>query len=548
LLALLATLSLQSGVVAAFGASPAPAYSPTSSIPFSLGFGPSSLAPISDGIPIYTVGDTIWAASGFNSPIALSVTSAKAGSAVPSKVVPIESLGPLGIAPLHTFTPTDADGIWNVTIGGQQGTIVVPVRFVNPAAHLVSLGPLQYSLDGGNLSISAQANLGDSYDQEVCAGGDVAGAGVSLSLPAGMRDAGKVTLIPGSPFTIVTSGLVNESTSFWFELYHPYGLDVGSANSVVVDDLMTAESRPVALASNATSTTTLTLNMPLRGGRYDLRAYFQNSTSLEVIQSRVLITNDFPWVSLSASCQPLAIQSQSISYSASLTGGQDNWPRNFYIMYRTFGVESVASYPVHANISSVNFVASPWDKPLPGVKVNASPATGILQTSQYGSSLFVLASQYPVQLNYSLDISGGHDLSQGSLTLSSRYETQTSKLEMAELTVHVLTDQSSPTTLEVAGPQGVDVTSGPVGSNQTKAFVLPAGSYTVTASQGGNSQTAQVGLTDGVATSVSLNLGAFPTLEIVLVVTAIVAAVANVSVWVLRSRSLSSRLRSVESE
>ena len=35
----------------------------------------------------------------------------------------------------------------------------------------VLLGPLQYSLDGGNLSISAQAHLGDSYDQEVCAAG-----------------------------------------------------------------------------------------------------------------------------------------------------------------------------------------------------------------------------------------------------------------------------------------------------------------------------------------------------------------------------------------
>jgi hypothetical protein len=536
LLALLATtLSVQYGLEAAFGAPGLPA-----SIPFSLGFGPSSLSPVSDGVPIYTVGDTIWAASRFSNSVPVSLTSAKADASAPSGVVAMQLLGPQAVTPLHTFTPTDADGIWNITIGNQ---LLIPVRFVNPTYHTVSLGPLQYSLDAGNLSISAQAGLGDSYDQEVCAGGDTAGAGVSLSLPARMQDTGKVILIPGAPFTIVTSGQVNESTAFWFELYHPYGRYVGGANSVAVDDLMTAASRPVALASNATSTTALTSNMPLREGRYDLRAYFQNSSSLDVVQSRVLVVNDSRWVSLSgSSCQPQAIQSQRISYSASLTGGHENWPRNFYIMYRTLGVESVASYLVDANISSVNFVASPWEQPLQGVKVNVSPAPGVIQTSQEGSSLFVLASKYPVQLNYSLDFGGGRDLAQGSLKVTERYTTQTSAFETAELTVHVLSDQSSPTTLDVTGPGGVDITRGAMGSNQTKVLLLPTGSYAVTASQGGNSQSVQVGLTDGLATSVSLNLGAFPALEVILVVTATAAAVANVAVWVLRSRSLSSRL------
>jgi len=115
-------------------------------------------------------------------------------------------------------------------------------------------------------------------------------------------------------------------------------------------------------------------------------------------------------------------------------------------------------------------------------------------------------------------------------------------VEMAKLTVHVLSDQTSPTTLLVTGPHGVNITSGLVGSNQTSSFLLPTGSYSVTASQGGNSQSAQVALTDGLATAVTLNFSAFLTFEVILIVTAIMAAIANASIWILRSRSLRSRL------
>ncbi len=61
-----------------------------------------------------------------------------------------------------------------------------------------------------------------------------------------------------------------------------------------------------------------------------------------------------------------------------------------------------------------------------------------------GGSLFVLASGYPAQLNYSLDIGGAPDVAQGALTTDGRYSTQTLKVNLAELTVHLLSGQSSP--------------------------------------------------------------------------------------------------------
>ena len=166
---LLAILPLQPGIVAgAFGAVPPPPSSnPLSSVALSLGFGPSSLSPVSNGIPVYTVGDTIWAESAYNFSIPLSVTSETPNPCLvclglpaappPAMVKAAKVLEKGVITPVYTFLSTDADGAWNVTIGGSPGANVIPVHFVNPASHQVSLGPLLYSLQGANMSISTQA-------------------------------------------------------------------------------------------------------------------------------------------------------------------------------------------------------------------------------------------------------------------------------------------------------------------------------------------------------------------------------------------------------
>jgi hypothetical protein len=541
-LLLLATAPFQPGLS---GAASAAANSPVSAPSISLGFSPSTLSPVSGGVPVYTTGETIWAESAYNYSVTLSLTSAPLPDGSPGAVVASKPLDPEAVAPLYTFTPADTDGIWNITLASTQGSATIPVRFVNLVNNRpVSLGPIQYSLEGGNLSISAQADLGNSYDQEVCAAGSIPEPAVTLSLPGDMGDSGTIALTPGDPVGITVLGSLNKPLSFWFELYHPYALDTTATNNLVTDNLMAAESQPFDVVSSGLGSTVLTWNTPLRAGRYDLRAFFQNSTSLEVFQSRVLIINDSSWISLSSTCLPQTLQSPGISYSANLTSGQAGWPRTLYVMYRTFGVEAVNSYPVKANLSSVNFVASPWGKPLQDGKASVSPTSGVLQTSQEGGSLFVLASQYPVQLNYSLGFGGKVDLAQGSVTVDGSYSTQNIEVNSAELNVRVLSDQSSPVTLEVTGSQGANITTtpGPAEDNQTVSLFLPAGSYTVTALQAGESESANLGLTNGLATAVTLNFNATPVIEIILAVTAAVAAVANVLIWTLRSRSLSSRM------
>ncbi|MGH9918071.1 MAG: hypothetical protein ACRD6W_04260, partial [Nitrososphaerales archaeon] len=203
------------GVSGAFGAStPAPS--------LSLGFSPSSLYPVADGTPVYTVGDTIWASSGYDYSVSLSVTSPSAGSSATAHVVARTLLSADAVTAVYNFTGRDTDGVWNLTLTTLQGPVVIPVHFVNLAAHPISLGPFAYSLGRGNLLISTTASLGDSYDQEVCATGNATSAGVTLSLPTAMDETGNLTLTPGTPFGVAATGRVNEPFSFWFELYHSY--------------------------------------------------------------------------------------------------------------------------------------------------------------------------------------------------------------------------------------------------------------------------------------------------------------------------------------
>jgi hypothetical protein len=542
LLALLIALLPQSGPVSgAFGAA-TPA-------PLSLGFSPSSLYPVADGTPVYTVGDTIWAQSGYNYSVPLSVISADA------HVVATTLVGPDAVTALYSFTSRDTDGVWNLTLATLQGQVVIPFHFVNLAAHPVSLGPFAYSLDRGDLQISTTASLGDSYDQEVCAAGNATGAGVTLGLPTAMGETGNLTLTPGTPFGVAATGQVNEPFSFWFELYHSYSLDVVNTNDLVTDNLTAADSQPVAFSTNGTATTTLAWNLPVHAGRYQIRAYFENSTSLEVVQRSILILNDSSWVPLTNACPPQAVKSSEISYSANLTDGVSNWPSAFYVMYQTFGVEAVSSYSVRANVSSVNFTFPPWDLTPLSVNVSVSPSAGVLQTSQGGSSLFVLASRYPAQVDYTLDVNGESDLAQGAATILRSYSSLTESVSLALLTVHVLSSRNLATILDVAGPAGLNVSSTHVGVNQSATFLLPTGAYTVTGLQANSSRSARVSVEDGLADSLTLTFSTVSTpsaggsneaLAIVLIGAAAVGAIANAAFWLLRSRSLGARMASAE--
>jgi len=547
-----ATLSTTSGLVRpALGATTTTTTTTGTStpIPLSLGFSQSALYPVSEGVPVYTVGDTVWAVSDYNTSVVATLISPKAGSSA-TTIVASTTLFRDAIIPLYTFTTKDPDGVWNITLATSPHPIVViPVHFVNLAAHSVSFGPFAYSLEGSDLMMSAAANLGDSYDQEVCAAGNDTSTSATVGLPTDMGEAGNATLSPGSPFGVTVDGTLNEPFSFWVELYHSYSLDVMNTNNLVSEDLMAAASPPVPFSTTGTVNTTLTWDLPVHEGQYEMRAYFQNSTSLDVVQSTIIVLSASSWVSLDDACLPQAVQSSDISYSSDLTNGPSSWPANFYFMYESFGVGAIASFPVMANLSSVSFSSSPWD--LTSLSVIVAPSAGVVQTSQEGGTLFVLSSQYPTKVAYTLDVNGEKDIAQGNATIVKSYSALTRQINLGLLTVKVISNRDLTSTLDVTGPSNISLSSGPVGLNQSASFFLPTGTYTVTGVQANESQVAQTNVKDGATDSLVLTFHTIDApkgvnwdeaIEIILIGIAAAAIVANIVLRLRRSKSLGARM------
>ena len=498
----------------------------------SLGFSPSTIAPVSGGVPVYTVGDSIWAMSSFPQSVTVSLMSANATQVLSQK------LQPMAITPLYTFGPKDADGKWNFTI--ISGGLYFPVSFlfVNLKSHLVAIGSPSYTLSGDSLAISAPTSLGDSYDQEVCASSASDRAGVRFAIPASIG-AGTVTITPGSQIAVTTSGVVNSTFTFWFELYHPYSYSTQAANLLTLKDIRVAESSPVVISAPGTTNIPVSWAVPPREGRFEVRAFFQNSTVFQVSQSRTLIMSPGSWTSLD-SCQANPIGPQGLTYDANLTGAPSHWARQLYLMYRTSGVEGVSSVPISANLSSVHFLASAWQQPLQDMKVSVAPDPRIAQTSVQGSTVYVLAARYPLPLNYSVDV-GGIKTGAGSLTLSRPFSAANASFDVAKLDLRLVSSNSSAGALRISGSNGAAVTR-LVQVNHNSTFFLPAGSYTVTGAQGADSQTSSVVLVNGEESSVTLDLTTVLRLELILVATGLIAAGANVLIWLFRSRGFRPRL------
>jgi hypothetical protein len=484
-------------------------------IPFELGYGPSGMSPVGDGVPVYTAGDSLWATSGYNQSVTVSLVSASA------QLVDTKSLDPEAIIPLYSFGTGDIPGVWNITVGAPDGNVVVPIHLVNTKGQGVGIESTSYSLQGGTLSISGNASLGFSYAQEVCALSNDSMNKMSFQLPQNLGQ-GNVTISgAGNQFAVATARTINSPFAFSFELDYPYAFNAVGTNTLVTSNLRAAESQPILVNSSAKSITSLQWNFPPRDGRYEIKSFFQSATGLIASEGRILMING-SWASLD-SCTNNPLVSQNFALEDSVVSGPSHWPKSIYLMYRIFGVEGVASAPVSAGLSGVSFLASTWGVPLQDVKVEVAPDPRILQVSEQANSVYVLASQYPFPLNFSVAV-GGSQAASGSLTIESPYTLTNSSVSVGRLTVFVIGDGSAEAVARVIGTTGGNITR-LVNDSQASSFYLPAGSYRITASQGFNSLSTTVTLADGSDSTVKLDIRTFQSLQVALALTAVIGAV-----------------------
>lgn len=485
------------------------AVSTPQSISFDMGYGPSDMSPVSDGIPVYTYGDSLWVMSTYDTAVNISLVPAN-GSPEGAR-----TLQPQDVVALHSFSSGDQPGVWNITVGAPTGDVVVPFHLVETAGQGVAIDSMSYSLQGGTLLISGSVRSGFAYDQEVSALANSSVDAISFRIPSDLG-AGNVTVSgKGGSILVATTGSLVSPFTFSFELFHQYSFSAMGTSILLTKSLEAAASQPFLVNSTSQVATPLDWNFHARDGRYVAKALFESQTSLVGAEGGIVMVNG-SWSPLDPSAT-VPLTSQNFTLKDGLAGGPASWPRTVYLMYRILGVEGVTSVPVQAGLSGVALLAGSWGVPLEDASIRTAPNPSITQVSQQGNVVYLLGSQYPVKLNFSVSIGGGRAQS-GSQTIESPYALTSDSVSAGRLTVKVAGYGAGASVL-VSGGDGTSITRTVSGGNGS-VFYVPPGSYNVAATGTFDSVSTTVTVADGSASSVLLDIGTFHIAEMALVVTA----------------------------
>ena len=375
-----------------------------------LGFSPSSLVPLSQGNPIYTVGDQLWLSSGYN--LSLSAALYPSGSSTPVSVVPINYKS---VELVYTFGPSDQSGVWSlVLVSGTLPLQVVQVYFERPP----DLNPPALSssslLSNGTLLTNFNMSLGEGYNGEGCIVGSVTPSVVPFSFPSSDGE-GEVTLTTnGSTISVLSAPLgihtgQSNSMDFWVELYYPYSYTFSATSGAIVTrNILVARSDPVLLNSSLASNSTIELSeySHLRTGRFDLVAYFRDSSGLTARESSVLWSGTGPWVWLGG-CVGLEQLASSFYYSTPLTTPSSSWPSGIYAMLSVGGVEGAVFSSIPLNLTAIYLTTGSWGGAFPralGVSVLDNP--NVSRSAVVNGTAFLELRDLPTTVVLSVESAG----------------------------------------------------------------------------------------------------------------------------------------------
>lgn len=523
-------LSAFSGAIQAHG-SPQP-------LPLELGYGLTTLTPVSSGIPVYTVEDTLWVLSKFNETISIVLVTPNSAAAEGRS---LETGIPV---PVHKFSPSDNEGTWSLRIFvNNQQKFLIPVHFIKGDDHRPMLTSYRYYLQDEGVIIGFDITSVDVYDEEACLTTKQKEELAVIHLPQsiGVGDIGIRKM--ENNLILSTNASFNSPLRFWLELYHPFSFNINGTTEFISRNMRAATSTPIVISSQGESNASLSWEMSPRLGRYEARAFFESSSGLYVVQVRILVPDQESWLSLD-SCQLTRVGSSSISYLTSLRGDSSTWPTGLYLMYRVFGVESASLMPLNLKLSKVTFVAEPWQVPVDDLRVRLEPNLSLDQYTSVNGTVYVLARGYPMHLNFSVAI-GSHFVGAGVVDFSMPYSVKRAALSVGKLSVHILNQEapSAGAVVKVSNAYNETIVK-TTNMNAYATFFVPAGTYNVTASLAEQSRTVEVTVSDGSETDLNIELPtmglALPeapaSLQGILIVTGAIGVVVNVFVWLVRPR------------
>jgi hypothetical protein len=501
----------------------------TISSDFEIGYGPFAVSPISNEVPIYTLGDNMYVVSNYNVTVGVILYD---GSAVlkSASVMPGTAL---------TFYQFDvksmATSSLNLSVSG-PAPFSENITYINPASDSLSSIGSSYSLASGSIDMSFNFSTANKYDIQACLTtvppSFPSTSEISIPVPSSIGG-GTIGILPQPSDTV----LIDPSRStgnyyFWFQLVGNYSYSISGSSGLATRQIVVAESDTTFIQGGAVSNQSISLNLhtSLRGGRYSFRAFFSGSSgSIQGVNTGVLVptplsTPSGNWFWL-GSCTLSSVTTVPFVTSFNLgSTSPSGWPSYLYIMYQdgSGGVDEYVSVPLGLSISEVTFdfpasttptgsIVGP--SPVPsyiGISLANSSVTPIKGFSSSGGSAFLIcgcsSSSYPINVPLSLSL-GGIAFENITASIPTPYSGQTYYLNFSDFYVFVTSAGKGVQNAKVEiQSKNLNNASASLATDKQgyAGFYIPPGSYSVFVTDLGNSSSG----------SAQLNVGYNPTYDV----------------------------------
>lgn len=523
---LLMALTLLAVPAAAFSQSVTFTSSPVP--PIGIGFGPLSIVPASVGTPVFAPGDSVWVQSYDNTSVLFLSLRSPNGTTTPNYY-----LEPGALVSLHTFTRSDPLGSWTIatTIASTGATGNATVTLMEPTLALVPAFA-NATLSDNSLNLAFAVPATTAYNIQACTMGSAATDRTDYQLPGDIGGVLEVSVF-GNTVSVSTPPSLSQF-SVWVELYASRSYDEGSA--MVTASTLAAETQVMSAGSAQESqNASLTDQLYLRVGRYDMRTFVRGPSGLTSYDTQLIHTDQAGWTSLDGCAQLSTVIGGSFDMVSNLDGSNSTWPRFLYTMYDDGGVGNFTISKVPVSEARVDVRSTAQGRKLVGTTMTAR-GSGISSWDSFDSSVYIIGTRFPLNATVGIDFEG---------VTSEEFATLiASPFSSVQLLVPVGTLDVLATAGGKPAPNAtLDVTAGPrldpnqpvykTGDAGTFTYELPPGNYTISASGQGQSASAVGLVVSGGATDITIDVGAqAPPYLLYLTAAVLVVAVGlNVVFW-----------------
>ncbi len=515
----------------------------SSSVQLEVGFSPATLGPVTDGVPVFTWGDTIWVMSS-SSTTTYSVQLLDSAGDMVSQAqatpgVPVE---------LYTLEVRDGSGAWSLVVEASGSSTVETIPLTVAADT-----PVPFFMTGDSISRAGVLNLNFSDEADpqtygflACAFGSSPPETVSVPIPTGLGVGTMLVALNGSNIVAGPSPVastVTNSFDFWVELYQNYSYIVGSSSTLVSRDVEVGSSAAVPVSPGENSVTTpFSDALNVRPGMFSVRVFFHSSSGFYAAEASVLLPlNLGHWLSLQGCVARSSPTSSSFALSSTLNNATTLWPREVYLIYDENGIEAYSGTAVPVQPVVVDVVSSPWGAPLSDSELTFVPGPGIEHSTSEGEFFYAVASFYPVEVGVSL-LPGQRPLAVAVPT-GFTYEEVLVNSSRVVVQTQVGEDGAPASGANITVSFGNTTLSQVTRASNASVFYLPpGGSYDVTGAYAGVNRTVAVSPGVGTTSTVTLSFPGPPNpiilYETILTITAVAGSVLAILVWAMAYRGM----------